>query len=151
MSQQIPVVYSVPTHLQEREPFAFGRTLGEVARLVVVGFVAARLVGSDELPAGLRLPAAAVVPMLGAAWALIHVQRRALDGWLALAFRYGATPRRRVWRPDGSGLTTEPPPTEMERDLGWYQLERVRVRWKDAASQHPEALDSAPARFGGSQ
>jgi len=36
---QSPVVYSVPTHLREREPFAFGRTLGEVAKLVVVGYL----------------------------------------------------------------------------------------------------------------
>ena len=36
------VVYAVPTHLREREPFAFGRTVGEVAKLVAIGFVAAR-------------------------------------------------------------------------------------------------------------
>ena len=43
MSLESRVVYSVPTHLQEREPFAFGRTVGEIAKLVAIGFVAARL------------------------------------------------------------------------------------------------------------
>src|SRR5437764_7725901 len=99
MSQTSAVIYSVPTHLQEREPFAFGRTVGEVAKLVLIGFAAARLIGSDELPAGLRLPAAAVVLLVGTGWALVRIQRRSLDAWLGVAFRYGATPRRRVWRP----------------------------------------------------
>src|SRR5712691_7484380 len=108
MSEQSPLVYSVPTHLREREPFAFGRTLGEVAKLVVVGFLAARLVSSDSLPAVVRVPAAVVVLLVGAIWALVHIQRRSLDGWLELAFRYGATPRRRVWRPSGSNPAAGP-------------------------------------------
>src|SRR5579859_2512828 len=125
MSEQSPLVYSVPTHLREREPFAFGRTLGEVAKLVVVGYIAARLVGSEGLPAALRLTLAMVVLLAGAAWALVRIQRRTLDGWLELAFRYGATPRRRVWRPGGSSLATGGLPAEAERERGWYQLERV--------------------------
>ncbi len=150
MSEQSLVVYSVPTHLREREPFAFGRTLGEVAKLVVVGFVAARLVGSDSLPAALRLPAAVVVLLVGATWALVHIQRRSLDGWLELAFRYGATPRRRVWRPGGS-RKTDVSPTEIEREQGWYQLERVRVRWATVSTSHQPELetDPAPVRSGG--
>jgi len=157
MSQQSPMVYAVPTHLQEREPFAFGRTLGEVARLAGVGFVVARLVGSAELPPVLRIPAAAVVLLIGASWALVRVQRRALDGWLALAFQYGATPRRRVWRPGGSSLAPRVLPAEVERERGWYQLERVRVRWAELS---PPALNgpledrsrptrSRPTRSGG--
>ena len=152
MSEQSPVVYSVPTHLREREPFAFGRTLGEVAKLVVVGFVAARLVGSDGLPAALRLPAAMVVLLVGATWALVHIQRRTLDGWLELAFRYGATPRRRVWRPGGSSLTTDMSPADIEREQCWYQLERVRVRWAPVPTSNQEAkLEVYPAaeRSGG--
>ncbi len=152
MSMQSPVVYSVPTHLREREPFAFGRTLGEVAKLVVVGFLAARLVGSDGLPAALRLPAAVVVLLVGATWALVHIQRRTLDGWLELAFRYGATPRRRVWRPGGSSLATGTPSTEVDLQQGWYQLERVRVRWSTVPTLNlqPELeKDPAPARSGG--
>ena len=153
MSELSPVVYSVPTHLREREPFAFGRTLGEVARLVVVGFVAARLVGSDGLPAVLRLPAAVVVLLVGATWALVHIQRRPLDGWLGLAFRYGATPRRRVWRPGGTSLATDVSPAEIEREQGWYQLERVRVRWVEAPIPNhqlePETNRPAPTRSGG--
>jgi len=131
VTQQSPVLYAVPTHLQEREPFAFGRTLGEVARLVVVGCIAARLVGSDQLPAALRLPAAAVVLLVGASWALLRIQRRPLDGWLGLAFQYGATPNRRVWRPGGSLLATTLAASEAERERGWYELERVRVRWAE--------------------
>ena len=138
MSEQSPVVYSVPTHLREREPFAFGRTLGEVAKLVVVGFVAARLVGSAELPPGLRIPAAAVTLLVGASWALLRIQRRPLDGWLTLAFQYGTTPRRRVWRPGGSSLAARVLPAEVERERGWYQLERVRVRWAEVS---PSALN----------
>jgi len=137
MSQPSPMVYAVPTHLQEREPFAFGRTLGEIARLVVVGFVAARLGGSADLPPGLRIPAAAATLLVGASWALLRIQRRPLDGWLTLAFRYGATPRRRVWRPGGSlSATSGAPGAEHER--GWYELERIRVRW---AELPPPSLD----------
>lgn len=146
MSQQLPMVYAVPTHLQEREPFAFGRTLGEVARLVVVGFVAARLVGSAELPPGLRIPAAAVTLLVGASWALLRIQRRPLNGWLTLAFRYGATPRQRVWRPGGSLSATSGAPGVAERERGWYELERVRVRWSDAPTREGEP---APITCGG--
>jgi hypothetical protein len=134
MSQQAPIVYIVPTHLQEPEPFAFGRTVGEIAKLVVIGFAAARLVGSDELPAALRVPAAAVVLLLGASWALVRIQRRPLDGWLALVFRYGATPRRRVWRPGDSLLRTDERPSEVATGRGRYELERVRVRWAEPPS-----------------
>jgi hypothetical protein len=38
-------MYAVPTHLGEREPFAFGRTVGEMAKLVAIGFVAAQVLG----------------------------------------------------------------------------------------------------------
>ena len=51
MSHESQVVYAVPTHLREREPFAFGRTVGEVAKLVAIGFVAAQILSSDALPA----------------------------------------------------------------------------------------------------
>ena len=152
MSEQSPVVYSVPTHLREREPFAFGRTLGEVAKLVVIGYIAARLVGSEGLPAVLRLTAAMVVLLVGATWALVRIQRRTLDGWLELAFRYGATPRRRVWRPGGSSLTADVSPREIEREQGWYRLERVRVRWAPATTPtHHLELETDPAaeRSGG--
>ena len=131
MSQQAPIVYTVPTHLQEPEPFAFGRTVGEIAKLVVIGFAAARLVGSDELPAALRVPAAAVVLLVGASWALVRIQRRPLDGWLGLAFRYGATPRRRVWRPADSLLRAGEVRSEVDLGRSRYELERVRVRWAE--------------------
>lgn len=149
MSQQMPVIHSVPTHLEEREPFAFGRTLGEVAKLVVVGFLAARLLGSDELPAGLRVPAAAVLLLVGVAWALVRIQRRPLDDWLALAFRYGATPRRRVWRSGGARLVSSLPSVEVDRDEGWYQLERVRVRWRSSDRESKLGADPASAKSGG--
>ena len=104
MSQKSQVVYAVPTHLREREPFAFGRTVGEVAKLVAIGFITAQLLGSNGLPAVLRLPAATVVFVIGAVWALVRIQHRPLDWWLGLAFRYGAMPRRRVWRAGGADL-----------------------------------------------
>jgi hypothetical protein len=102
MSEQSPLVYSVPTHLREREPFAFGRTLGEVAKLVVVGYLAARLVGSDGLPAALRLPAAVVVVLVGATWAwcTFNVVR-----WTAGSSSHSGTVRRRV---DASGGPVAP-------------------------------------------
>ena len=102
MSNESGVIYSVPTHLQEREPFAFGRTVGEVAKLVAIGFAATQLASSNEVPGALRFPAAAVVLLVGAVWALVRIQRRTLDSWLDLAVRYGATPRRRVWRSGGA-------------------------------------------------
>src|SRR5919202_3866622 len=107
MSQEAPIVSTVPTHLQEPEPFAFGRTVGEIAKLVVIGFAAARLVSADELPAALRVLAAAVVLLVGVSWALVRIQRRPLDGWLGLVSRYGATQRRRVWRYGESLLLTD--------------------------------------------
>jgi hypothetical protein len=147
MSLQTTLIHSVPTHLQEREPFAFGRTLGEVAKLVAVGFVAARLVGSDDLPTIVRVPAATVVLLVGVAWALVRIQGRPLDGWLALAFRYGATPRRRVWRSGGRRLVCYSAPDEVDRDQGWYQLERVRVRWRSIDRESKLSANPA-ATFG---
>jgi hypothetical protein len=134
MSQQSPLVHTVPTHLQEPEPFAFGRSVGEIAKLVVIGFAAARLVGSDDVPAVLRMPAAAAVLLVGASWALVRIQRRPLDGWLGLVFRYGASPRRRVWRPGGAVLRSDVAAPDVEPGRGWYELERVRVRWIQAPS-----------------
>lgn len=140
MVQHNELVYAVPTHLREREPFAFGRTVGEVARLAIVGFVAARLVGSDDLPALLRLPAAALVLVIGTAWALMRVQRRPLDWWLGLAFRYGALPRRRVWRSSGAALASAEHSGLRKERSGWYALQRVRVRWADSRTDAHDGL-----------
>ena len=133
MSDESALVYAVPTHLREREPFAFGRTVGEVAKLVAIGFVAAQVFSSDALPAVLRLPAAVFVFLIGAVWALVRVQHRPLDGWLGLAFRYGATPRRRVWRSGGVDLASNDEVRADQTRGGWYELERVRVRWASPA------------------
>lgn len=129
MSHDSGVVYAVPTHLRAREPFAFGRTVGEVAKLAAIGFVAAQLLGWNELPPALRLPAATVVFVIGAVWALVRIQHRPLDVWLGLAFRYGATPRRRVWRSGGADLAASDEARADQTRRGWYELERVRVRW----------------------
>lgn len=134
MSDESAVVYAVPTHLREREPFAFGRTVGEVAKLVAIGFVAAQVFGSDGLPSVLRLPAACVVFAVGAVWALVRIQHRPLDDWLGLAFRYGATPRRRVWRSGGVDLTASDDIGANHGRRGWYELDRVRVRWSQPAA-----------------
>ena len=128
MSKESGVI-SVPTHLQEREPFAFGRTVGEVAKLVAIGFAATQLAGSNDVPGALRFPAAAVVLLVGAAWALVRIQRRTLDSWLDLAVRYGATPRRRVWRSGGANPVERDVVRRDDARRGWYELERVRVRW----------------------
>ena len=144
MSPASPVVYSVPTHLQEREPFAFGRTVGEVAKLVVIGFAAARLIGSENLAPGLRLPAAAALLVAGAGWALVRIQRRPVEAWLGLAFRYGATPRRRVWRP-GPNTAADQGPGDQERAQGWCDLERVRVRWADPDARGGHEVPGASA------
>jgi hypothetical protein len=106
-----------------------------VAKLVAIGFVAAQVLGSDGLPAVLRLPAACVVFVIGAVWALVRIQRRPLDGWLGLAFRFGATPRRRVWRSRGADLAVSDEHRPDQTRRGWYELERVRVRW----TSHPAA------------
>ena len=150
MLQHTPVVYPVPTHLEHREPFAFGRTVGEVARLVMVGCLAARVVDSDTLPPGLHVPAAALVLLVGSTWVLVRIQHRPLDGWLALLFRYGAMPRRRVWRPGGSCLASEVAPTHVEHDRGRYELAHVRVRWAEPPDWAHEPRPAAPPpRAGG--
>ena len=131
MSIESRVLYSVPTHLHEREPFAFGRTVGEIAKLVAIGFVAARLVGSSDLGSGVRLPAAAAVLLIGAGWTLVRIQRRPLDWWLELAFRYGARPKRQVWRSKGATLRAAEMRSEREESDGRYELQRVRVRWAE--------------------
>lgn len=146
-----PVVYPVPTHLQEREPFAFGRTVGEVAKLVLMGFAASRLLGSDTLPLALRVPAAAVVLLIGAGWALVRIQRRPLEGWAGLAFRYGASPRRRVWRAGSAELPTTDDGAGAASGNGWYELERVRVRWTqpgDPGGQGGYLESAVPTRDG---
>src|SRR6266702_2851639 len=129
MSHESGIIYAVPTHLQEREPFAFGRTVGEVAKLVAIGFAATQLAGSNEVPGALRFPAAAVVLLVGAVWALVRIQRRTLDSWLDLVVRYGATPRRRVWRSRGANAVDRDVVHQDDARRGWYELERVRVRW----------------------
>ena len=134
MSDERAVVYAVPTHLREREPFAFGRTVGEVAKLVAIGFVAAQVFSSDVFPAVLRLPVACVVFAVGAVWALVQIQHRPLDDWLGLAFRYGATPRRRVWRSGGVNLAARDEIGANQGRRGWYELDRVRVRWSQTAA-----------------
>lgn len=149
MSLESRVVYSVPTHLQEREPFAFGRTVGEIAKLVAIGFVAARLVGLEEVASGVRLPAAAAVLLIGAGWALVRIERRPLDWWLELAFRYGARPRRQVWRSRGATLSAGDMGCEGEEDRGWYELERVRVRWAEPGVVTGARGDSSGDVFSG--
>lgn len=134
MTVESRAVYAVPTHLQEREPFAFGRTVGEIAKLVTIGFVAARLVSSNELPGPVRMPAAATLLLIGLAWALVRVQRRPLDSWLELAFRYGVRPKRQVWRSRGPSVPTADIGSARERGNGLYELEHVRVRWAEEVS-----------------
>jgi len=134
MSNESRTVYAVPTHLREREPFAFGRTVGEVAKLVGIGFVAIQIVTSPEPPAIVRLPLAGVVLVIGAAWTLVRIQQRPLDQWLGLAFRYGATPRRRVWRSGDAALALSENATSHRSKPGRYELERVRVRWTSGQS-----------------
>jgi len=131
MSIESRVLYSVPTHLHEREPFAFGRTVGEIAKLVAIGFVAARLVGSNDLGSAVRLPAAAAVLLIGTGWTLVRIQRRPIDWWLELAFRYGARPRRQVWRSRGATLGAAEMRSEGEASDGRYELQHVRVRWAE--------------------
>jgi len=134
MSNDTHVVYAVPTHLREREPFAFGRTVGEVAKLVAIGFVAAQVLGQDDLPTAVRWPAAVAVLVIGALWALVRIQHRPLEEWVGLAFRYGATPRRRVWRAGDADLALSLEAGADQTRRSWYELERVRVRWNPSES-----------------
>lgn len=124
-------LFFVPTHIQEREPFAFGRTVGEIAKLVAIGFLVARVVSSNDLPSGVRWPAAAALLAVGAAWALLRIQRRPLDWWLELLFRYGARPRRQVWRSSRGALAAGEIAVDEEGSHGWYELQRVRLRWAE--------------------
>jgi hypothetical protein len=130
MSEDRPI-YAVPTHLRQREPMAFGLTVGELAKLLVAGFLGVRIALSLELPAVIRLPGAAVVIVAGAAWALVRYRGYSLEAWLGIAFRYGVRPRRRVWR------TTETRTTALEdghqpdtdKNHGWFEVDRIRLRW----------------------
>ncbi len=133
MSNESGVIYSVPTHLQEREPFAFGRTVG------------------NDVPGALRFPAAAVVLLVGAVWALVRIQRRTLDSWLDLAVRYGATPRRRVWRSGGANPVDRDVVRQDDARRGWYELERVRVRWtpETAAGLSSSSQGTGVTKVGG--
>ena len=124
-------LFTVPTHIQEREPFAFGRTVGEIAKLVAIGFLVARVVSSNDLASAVRWPLAAVLLSVGAAWALLRIQRRPLDWWLELLFRYGARPRRQVWRSSRGALAAAEIGVDEERSHGWYELQRVRLRWAE--------------------
>ena len=142
MSIESRVLYSVPTHLHQREPFAFGRTVGEIARLVAIGFVAAKLVGSSDLGSGVRLPAATAVLLIGAGWTLVRIQRRPLDWWLEVAFHYGARPRRQVWRSRGATLRAAEMRSEREESDGRYELQRVRVRWAGPDTDGSIRVDS---------
>jgi hypothetical protein len=123
-------IYAVPTHLRQREPMAFGLTVGELAKLLVVGFASARLVLSPELPLALRLPTAAVLLVVGTAWALLRVRGHSLEAWVGMAFRYGARPKRRVWRPRMVTATDLDDPAAADHlDRGWFEVDRIRLRW----------------------
>jgi hypothetical protein len=145
MSNESRAVYAVPTHLREREPFAFGRTVGEVAKLVAIGFVAIQIVTLPEPPAIVRLPLAGVVLVIGAAWTLVRIQQRPLDQWLGLAFRYGATPRRRVWRSGDAALALSEDAASDRPRPGRYELERVRVRWTSGQSGDSASRAAVPS------
>jgi len=146
MSDQ-SMIYAAPTHLREREPFAFGRTAGELAKLVVIGFIAARLTVSTDFPIALRLTVAGLLLVVGAAWALLRIQNQPLDAWLGLAFRYGARPRRRVWRPSQASPASVTESADTEAGQGWHELQHVRVRWAEGlavlGSQPPGLLSVA--------
>ena len=144
MADDSRTLFTVPTHIQEREPFAFGRTVGEIAKLVAIGFLVARVVSSNDLASGVRWPAAAVLLLVGAAWALLRIQRRPLDWWRELLFRYGARPRRQVWRSSGSALGAGEIGVQEEGRHGWYELQRVRLRWTE-----PNVLNRPGADRGG--
>ncbi len=135
-------MYAVPTHLTTREPFVFGRSLDEFAKLVGVACVALKLAFSDALPVPLRLVLAALVILVGIAWALLRVQRRSLDSWLGLAFRFGASPRRRVWRPTSMQVGNQPDQAAetLEHGAGWQSLEHIRVRWAERRPASPTPL-----------
>ena len=124
-------LFFVPTHIQEREPFAFGRTIGEIAKLVAIGFLVARVVSSNDVASAVRWPLAAVLLLVGAAWALLRIQRRPLDWWLELLFRYGARPRRQVWRSSRGVLGAGEIGVQDQQRHGWYELQQVRLRWAE--------------------
>src|SRR5712691_9547381 len=135
MSAQ-PVVYAVPTHLTTREPFVFGRSLDEFAKLMCVACVALKLAFSDGLPVPVRVPLVELVVVGGVGWALLRVQRYSLDSWLGLAFRFGASPRRRVWRPTSIQVANQPDQgaETLEQGAGWQNMEHIRVRWAEQRS-----------------
>jgi len=121
-------IYAVPTHLRQREPMVLGRTVGELAKLLVVALVAARLASSSEFPGVLRFAAAGLVLLLGAGWALVRIQGYSLDEWLGLVFKYGARPKLRVWRP-GRTQGDDAQRVADRMSGSWFDVERVRVRW----------------------
>jgi hypothetical protein len=151
MSNEQCAVYAVPTHLHEREPFAFGRTVGEVAKLVAIVFLAAEILGSTEIPAVARPVAAGLFFAAGATWALVRIQRRPLEEWLGLLFQYRATPRRRVWRADAGSLEANHCEFSDQSTGAWYELQRIRVRWRptDATGLPNAASISEPLHGSG--
>jgi hypothetical protein len=141
MSEQ-PVLFAVPTHLTTREPFVFGRSLDEFAKLVAVACVALKLAFADALPLPLRLALAALVILVGIAWALLRVQRNSLENWLGLAFRFGASPRRRVWRPTSNGSATNR--TRQLRPSNMVQAGRA---WSTSACAGPSGVRRRAGRL----
>src|SRR6266700_1163748 len=73
---------------------------------------------------------------LAASGLMLRVQRYSLDSWLGLTFRFGASPRRRVWRPTSMQVANQPDQvTEtLEHGAGWQNLEHIRVRWAEQRS-----------------
>jgi hypothetical protein len=124
-------IYAVPTHLRQREPMAFGLTVGELAKLLVAGFASARVALSPELPLLVRLPAAAVLLVVGTAWALLRIRGHSLEEWVGVTFRYGARPKRRVWRPRvaSEAQLEEPGGAGNQTGRGWFEVDRIRLRW----------------------
>ena len=136
MSEQ-PVVYAVPTHLTTREPFVFGRSLDEFAKLSrrrlrrletgILGWTprpGAPAAGGAGDRCGDRLGAAARATLLTG-----QLARSGVPFW-----RQPTAPGLAANLHAGRQSNRDQAAETLEHGAGWQNLEHIRVRWAEQRS-----------------
>ena len=125
--------HEIPTHLDVQD-----RILGPLttrdALFLLTGAAAAYGLGTEpSLPPDVRIPLGAFAALASAALALVRVDGRPLDDWLASLVAYLATPHRANWRPRTPQAETEP-----SEARGWCRRDLAPL-WPGGARATVEA------------
>jgi hypothetical protein len=117
--------HEIPTHLDVQDRI-LGPLTARDALFLLTGAAAAYGLGTESrLPLDLRIPLGAVAATLSAVLALVRVDNRPLDEWLASLAAYLVTPRRATWRPCRTAAEPE------SREARGWRHRMPATRWSD--------------------